>query len=95
MGRRWIWPVTRRQCSSKSRLDVYRRTRKCDAVGYGLLWAASRLYALDSSDDVVCARRVGNVLAGPFVDDWVTKASHEIRQGFEGCLLILEPLRKQ
>lgn len=62
---------------------------------YGLLWAASRLYALDSSDDVVCARRVGNVLAGPFGYVGVTKASHEVRQGFEGCLLILEPLRKQ
>ena len=65
MGRRWIWPVTCRQYWSKARLDIYRHTRKCDAVEYALLWAASRLYALDSSDDVVCARRVGNVLAGP------------------------------
>ena len=65
MGRRWIRPVTRRQYSLKPRFDVYRLTRKCDGEGYALLWAASRLYALDSSDDVVCARRVGNVLAGP------------------------------
>lgn len=42
--------------------------RKCDGAEYGLLWAASRLYALDSSDDGVCARRLGYVLSGPYAE---------------------------
>lgn len=42
--------------------------QKCDVAKRGLLWAASRLYALDSSEDGVCARRVGNVLGGPYRD---------------------------
>jgi hypothetical protein len=40
--------------------------------------------------DGVCARRVGNVLDGPFQKVFLDGCWYEIRQGFEGVLCILE-----
>lgn len=88
MSRWGIRAVKRRQYSCQSRLDGPLHTRKCDGAECGLLWAASRLYALDSSEDGVCARRVGNVLSSPYEDVFLIKYSHEVRQASEGCLFI-------
>jgi hypothetical protein len=88
MSRWGISAVMPRQYSCQSHLDVYSHTEKCDGAKRGLLWAASRLYALDSSDDGVCARRVGNVLGGPYRDVLLVRCSHEVRQASEGCLFI-------
>lgn len=88
MSRWGICAVERRQYSCQPRLDVSPPTQKCDGAECGLLWAASRLYALDSSENGVCARRVGNVLSSPYKDVFLVKCSHGIRQASEGCLFI-------
>lgn len=68
MSRRGVSAVGMASAFDRLQLRMCRLTRKCDGAEYGLLWAASRLYALDSSDDGVCARRLGYVLSGPYAE---------------------------
>jgi hypothetical protein len=92
MGRRrWVCAVTA-VSTGRSLAAMYIYVRKSAMEGSVVLSGRPTvsMRGIHISGDGVCARRVGYVLGCPFRDVLLVQSWHEVRQGFEGCLFILE-----